>query len=175
YTSFEVLAAHVWRSWARAIGFPPNQKLKLVFSVNVRNRVKPGLPEGYYGNAFVLGCAETSAKELEERGIGFGSGLVKRAKERVGNEHVREVMELVWERKACPDPVGVLIVSQWSRLGLEKIDVGMGKLLHVGPVCCDRYCLFLPLREHCVSVKVMVAVPTLAVDNYQLFMRASHL
>ena len=88
---------------------------------------------------------------------------------------MREVMELVWERKACPDPVGVLIVSQWSRLGLEKIDVGMGKLLHVGPVCCDRYCLFLPLREHCVSVKVMVAVPTLAVDNYQLFMRASHL
>lgn len=175
YTSFEVLAAHVWRSWARAIKFPGNQKLKLVFSVNVRNRVKPCLPEGYYGNAFVLGCAETSAKELEERGIGYGSGLVKRAKERVGNEHVRGVIEWVWEKKACPDPVGVLIVSQWSRLGLEKVDVGFGKALHVGPVCCDRYCLFLPVTDECVSVKVMVAVPTSAVDNYELFMRASHL
>ncbi|XP_014503732.1 omega-hydroxypalmitate O-feruloyl transferase [Vigna radiata var. radiata] len=175
YTSFEVLAAHVWRSWARAIGFPGNQKLKLVFSINVRNRLKPGLPEGYYGNAFVLGCAETSARELEEKGVGFGSGLVKRAKERVGKEHVREVMEWVWERKGCPDPVGVLIVSQWSRLGLENIDVGLGKAWHVGPVCCDRYCLFLPVRDECVSVKVMVAVPTSAVDNYHLFMRSSHL
>ncbi|KAK7385779.1 hypothetical protein VNO78_31634 [Psophocarpus tetragonolobus] len=175
YTSFEVLAAHVWRSWARAIKFPPKQKLKLVFSINVRNRMKPGLPEGYYGNAFVLGCAETSAKELEERGIEFGSGLVKRAKERVGSEHVRGVMEWVWEKKASPDLVGVLIVSQWSRLGLEKIDVGMGKPVHVGPVCCDRYCLFLPVRDHFVSVKVMLAVPTSAVDNYHLFMRSSHL
>ncbi|TKY56888.1 Omega-hydroxypalmitate O-feruloyl transferase [Spatholobus suberectus] len=175
YTSFEVLAAHVWRSWARALRFPPNQKLKLVFSINVRNRVKPGLPEGYYGNAFVLGCAEASAKELEDRGIGFGSGLVRSAKERVGNEHVRGVMEWVWERRACPDPVGVLIVSQWSRLGLENIDVGLGKPVHVGPVCCDRYCLFLPVRDECVSVKVMVAVPTPAVDNYELLMRASHL
>lgn len=175
YTSFEVLVAHVWRSWARALRFPPSQMLKLLFSVNVRNRVKPGLPDGYYGNAFVLGCAETSAKELEERGIGYGSGLVRKAKERVGNEHVRRVTELVSEWRASPDWVGVLIVSQWSRLGLERVDVGMGKPVHVGPVCCDRYCLFLPVREDGVSVKVMVAVPTPAVDNYELLMRASHL
>lgn len=175
YTSFEVLAAHVWRSWARALGFPPNQTLKLLFSVNVRNRVKRGLPEGYYGNAFVLGCAETSARELEERGVGYGSGLVREAKERVGNEHVRGVTELVSsERRASPDSVGVLIVSQWSRLGLERVDVGMGKPVHVGPVCCDRYCLFLPVRGDSGSVKVMVAVPTPAVDNYEFFMRGSH-
>ncbi|XP_027333441.1 omega-hydroxypalmitate O-feruloyl transferase-like [Abrus precatorius] len=170
YTSFEVLAAHVWRSWARALRFPPNQMLKLLFSINVRKRVKPCLPEGYYGNAFVLGCAEASAEELGERGIGFGSGLVKQAKERVGKEHVRGVMDLVSERRACPDPVGVLIVSQWSRLGLESVDVGMGKAVHVGPVCCDRYCLFLPVRDECVGVNVMLAVPTPAVDNYELFM-----
>ncbi|XP_061351755.1 alcohol acyltransferase 9-like [Gastrolobium bilobum] len=176
YTSFEVLAAHVWRCWARALSFPANQMLKLLFSINVRNRVKPDLPDGYYGNAFVVGCAETSAMELAERGIGYGSGLVKRAKERVGKEHVRGVIELVSERRASPDSVGVLIVSQWSRLGLEMVDVGMGKPLHVGPVCCDRYCLFLPVRDETesVSVKVMVAVPTSAVDNYELLMRASH-
>ena len=149
--------------------------MKLLFSINVRNRVKPGLPDGYYGNAFVLGCAVTSAKELEERGIGYGSGLVRRAKERVGKEHVREVTELVSESGAIPDSVGVLIVSQWSRLGLEKVDVGMGKPVHVGSVCCDRYCLFLPVREESEGVKVMVAVPTFAVDNYEVLMRESNL
>lgn len=175
YTSFEVLAAHVWRSWARALGFPPNQTLKLLFSINIRQRVRPGLPEGYYGNAFVLGCAQSSARELAERGVEYGSGLVKRAKERVDDEHVRRVVELVAELRASPDSVGVLILSQWSRLGLERVDFGMGKPIHVGPICCDRYCLFLPVKDQRDAVKVMLAVPTFAVDDYSFFLRASHL
>lgn len=175
YTSFEVLAAHVWRSWARALGFPPNQIVKLLFSINVRNRVKPGIPEGYYGNAFVLGCAESSVKELVEKGVGYGPGLVRRAKERVDGEYVREVIERVGESRACPDSVGVLIVSQWSRLGLESVDFGAGRPLHVGPICCDRYCLFLPVNNERDAVKVMVAVPNSAVDQYQYFLGASHL
>lgn len=173
-TSFEVVAAHVWRSWARALGFPKNQTLKLLFSVNVRKRVKPGLPEGYYGNAFVLGCAQSSAWELGERGVAYVRGVVKRAKERVDSEHVRRVVELVSESRASPDSVGVLILSQWSRLGLERVELGMGKPLHVGPICCDRYCLFLPVTGERHSVKVMVAVPTAAVDNFHRFLRESN-
>lgn len=171
YTSFEVLAAHVWRSWARALAFPPNQTLKLLFSVNVRNLVKAGLPDGYYGNAFVLGCAQTSARELGERGIGYGSGLVKRAKERVDSEHVRRVTELVSESRASPDLVGVLILSQWSRLGLDRVDLGMEKPVFVGPICSDRYCLFLPVKGERDGVKVTVAVPAAAFDNYHRFLR----
>ncbi|MED6118548.1 Alcohol acyltransferase 9 [Stylosanthes scabra] len=174
YTSFEVIAAHVWRSWARALGFPPNQQLKMLFSINVRNRVKPNLPEGYYGNAFVLGCAQSSAKELSEKGIGYGSGLVKRAKERVDGEYVRRVSELVSEWRASPDPVGVLIVSQWSRLGLERVEF-MGRPIHVGPICWDRYCLFLPVRDEAESVRVAVAVPTAAFDSYHRFIGESNL
>ncbi|XP_054799037.1 alcohol acyltransferase 9-like [Prosopis cineraria] len=173
FTSFEVLAAHVWRSWARALNFPANQTLKLLFSINVRNRLKPGLPDGYYGNAFVLGCAQSSARELEEKGVGYGSGLVKRAKERVDSDHVRRVIELVSESRACPDSVGVLIVSQWSRLGLERVDFGMGRPVSVGPICCDRYCLFLPVKDQSDAVKVMVAVPTSAVDEY-IYYLTSH-
>lgn len=170
YTSFEVLAAHVWRSWAKALNLPSKQVLKLVFSVNIRNRVKPSLPSGYYGNAFVLGCAQTSAKELVEKGLGDAAELIKRAKERVDDGYVREVAESVsWERgKACPDSVGVLIMSQWSRLGLDKVDLGMGRPVEVGPVVTDRYCLLLPVCEESEEggVKVNLAVPTSAVDQY---------
>ncbi|CAL9008234.1 unnamed protein product [Prunus brigantina] len=191
YTSFEVLSAHVWRSWARALNLASNQILKLLFSVNVRNRVKPSLPGGYYGNAFVLGCAQSSVKDLEEKGLGHAAGLVKRAKERVGEEHVRRVVESVSESKASPDTVGVLIVSQWSRLGLERVDFGMGRPVHVGPILSDRYCLFLPVGsknnkgggddddddggdDQGESVKVMVAVPTSAVDKYEILVKSPY-
>ena len=167
YTSFEVLSAHVWRSWARALNMPSNQSLKLLFSVNIRNRVKPSLPPGYYGNAFVLGCAQTTVKEITEKGLPHVCWLVKRAKERVGDEHVRRVIDMVsGESRASPDSVGVLILSQWSRLGLERVDFGMGRPVNVGPICSDRYCLMLPVSDQTDAVKVTVAVPTSTVDQY---------
>lgn len=172
YTSFEVLSAHVWRSWARALNLPSNQILKLLFSINVRNRVNPSLPSGYYGNAFVLGCAQTSVKDLTEKGLGYASMLIKKAKDRVDNEFVQSVVNSVSGARACPDSVGVLILSQWSRLGLERVDFGMGKPIHVGPVCCDRYCLFLPVFNQTDAVKVMVAVPTGGVDKYEHLVRS---
>ncbi|XP_004307660.1 PREDICTED: omega-hydroxypalmitate O-feruloyl transferase [Fragaria vesca subsp. vesca] len=184
FTAFEVLSGHVWRSWARALNLPSNQILKLLFSVNVRERVRPSLPEGYYGNAFVLGCAQSSVKELTEKRLGYAAGLVRRAKERVGEDYVRGVVESVGgEKKASPDSVGVLIVSQWSRLGLDRVDFGMGRPVHVGPICSDRYCLFLPVNNddddddgggQGESVKVMVAVPTSAVDKYELLVNSPY-
>ncbi|KAL0674372.1 hypothetical protein Bca4012_002353 [Brassica carinata] len=166
-TSFEVLSAHVWRSWARSLNLPSNQSLKLLFSINIRDRVKPSLPLGFYGNAFVVGCAQTTVKDLTEKGLSHATMLVKQAKERVGDDYVRSVVEAVSKAKACPDSVGVLILSQWSRLGLERLDFGFGKPVHVGSVCCDRYCLLLPVPEQNDAVKVMVAVPSSAVDSYE--------
>ncbi|XP_047322791.1 alcohol acyltransferase 9 [Impatiens glandulifera] len=168
FTSFELLSAHIWRCWGRSLNLPANQVLKLLFSVNIRDRVKPGLPSGYYGNAFVLGCARTTVKDLSDKGLGHIAGLVKKAKERIGDEYVREVVESV-SGGVSPDSVGVLILSQWSRLGLDRIDFGMKKPVHVGPICCDRYCLMLPVHDQTDAVKVMLAVPHGAVDSYQYF------
>lgn len=171
FTSFEVLSAHVWRSWSRALSLPSSQIIKMLFSLNVRDRVQPNLPGGYYGNAFVLGCAQTTVKDLTEKGLDYAAGLVKRAKERVDDGYVREVIESVSESRASPDLVGVLIVSQWSRLGLEKVDFGLGRPVHVGSVCVDKYCLLLPVHDQTDAVKVMVAVPTCAVDQYEYFLK----
>ncbi|KAL1825225.1 hypothetical protein DCAR_0313359 [Daucus carota subsp. sativus] len=166
YTSFEVLSAHIWRSWAKALNFPPNQILKLLFSINIRKRVEPSLPDKFYGNAIVLGCAQTTAKNLTDKSLSHVAELVRQAKEKVGNKYVRQVVELVSETRASPDSVGVLIMSQWSRLGLEKVDLGMGPPAQVGPICSDRYCLLVPVQNEMDGVKVMLAVPTYGVDKY---------
>lgn len=63
-TSFEALAATVWRAWVRALDPPASLRVKLLFSVNARRRLKPELPQGYYGNGFVLGCAESTAGQV---------------------------------------------------------------------------------------------------------------
>lgn len=171
FTSFEVISAHIWRCWAKSLHMPSNQVLRLLFSVNFRNRIKPGLPNGFYGNGFVIACAQTTVKDLTERGLGYASDLIKRAKERVDGKYVKEVIELVSGNLASPDLVGVLILSQWSRLGLERVDFGLGKPAHVGPICSDKYCLLLPVHNQREAVRVMLAVPTSAVDMYQHLLR----
>ncbi|XP_057523224.1 alcohol acyltransferase 9-like [Amaranthus tricolor] len=167
YTSFEVISAHIWRCWAKSLNMPSNQVLRLLFSVNFRNRLKSGLPVGFYGNGFTLGCAQTTVKDLTEKSLGYASDLIKKAKERVDDKYVKEVIELVSENRTIPDSVGVLILSQWSRLGLERVDFGLGKPAHVGPICSDKYCLLLPVHNQREAVRVMLAVPTSAVHIYQ--------
>ncbi|KAH6762797.1 HXXXD-type acyl-transferase family protein [Perilla frutescens var. hirtella] len=175
HTSFEVVSAHVWRSWARALNLAPNQIVKLVFSVNIRQRVRPSLPSGYYGNAFVLGCAEACVGDLAGKGVGHAAELVARAKERVGGEHVREVVESVsWRNRASVDQVGVLIMTQWSRLGLESVDFGMGNPVQVGPVCCDKYCIVLPVCGVPDALKVNLAVPLTSLHQYLYFLTNIH-
>ncbi|XP_010689438.3 alcohol acyltransferase 9 [Beta vulgaris subsp. vulgaris] len=172
YTSFEVVSAHIWKCWAKSLHMPGNQVLRLFFSVNFRNRIKPRLPVGFYGNGFTLGCAVTTVNDLTEKGIGYGAELIKRAKERVDGKYVKQVIELVSENRTSPDSVGVLVLSQWSRLGLERVDFGLGKPAHVGPICSDKYCLLLPVNNNQrEAVRVMLAVPTSAVDMYQHLLR----
>ncbi|XP_028798282.1 taxadien-5-alpha-ol O-acetyltransferase-like [Neltuma alba] len=173
YTSFEVLAAHVWRSWARAMAFPSNQILKILFSIDVRNRVKPGIPDGYYGNALVLGCAQSSTKDLVQKGLGYGSALVRSAKERVDSEYVRKMIKWVSESRENPYSVGVLIVTQWAGLGAERVDFGLGRLIHVAPIYVGRYCSLSPAYGERDALRVMMAVPTSAVDQFQYFLTAS--
>lgn len=173
-TSFEVVSAHIWRTWARAINFPPQQTLKLLFSINIRNRVKPSLPSEYYGNAIVLGCAQTNAKELTENGLGYATELIREAKNRVDDRFVREVVDSVSLNRASqvPDSVGVLILSQWSKVGLESVDFGLGRPVQVSPVCTDRYCILLPVQDLSRSVKSMLAVPSVAVDKFEHLIKA---
>ncbi|KAM7274320.1 hypothetical protein ACFE04_028984 [Oxalis oulophora] len=52
-TTFEVLVAFIWKSKCQALGMHPDQQIKLIFSVDVRKRLVPPIPQGYFSNAFV--------------------------------------------------------------------------------------------------------------------------
>eukprot|EP01018_Ginkgo_biloba_P014523 Gb_37212 [translate_table: standard] len=170
-TSFEVLSAHIWRSWIRAMELPVKQTIKLLFSVNVRTRLKPHLPQSFYGNGFVLACAQTTVKELTERSLTYAVKLVQRAKETLKNEYVRSVVDTLKDSRRRPDLVGSLIISQWSRLGLTGVDFGWGKPFHVGNLCSDIYCILLPLDAQGEAVNVVLSVPRTVFAKYESYMR----
>nr|CAB3472571.1 unnamed protein product [Digitaria exilis] len=171
-TSFEALAAHVWRAWVRALDPPPALRVKLLFSVNVRRRVKPELPAGYYGNGFVLGCAESTAAQLTSSPARHGVRLVQEAKECVDDDYVRSMVDLLEDRRgggARPDLAASLVISAWTRLGLEDLDFGKGKAAHMGPLTSEIYCVFVPVAGDPHGVTVLVSVPQAAADRFQQY------
>ncbi|XP_077242754.1 alcohol acyltransferase 9-like [Tasmannia lanceolata] len=170
-TSFEALASHVWRTWVRSLAPPPSIKVKLLFSVSIRKKLKPELPEGYYGNGFVLGCAEASVKELVTANMRHGVKLVQEAKATLTDDYVRSMVDFLEERRVKPDLLASLVISQWSKLGLENLDFGEGGPLHMGPLASEIYCLFLPVIGDSDGTTVLMSVPESIAGKFEFYLR----
>ncbi|KAF6999161.1 hypothetical protein CFC21_015224 [Triticum aestivum] len=168
-TSFEALAAHVWRAWVRSLGPPSDLRVKLLFTVDIRRRVNPGLPEGYYGNGFVLACAKSTAGQLAApSGEHHAARLVRAAKEMIDDDYVRSTVDLLeLRRDAMPDLSASLVISAWTRMGLEDLDIGAGRPVHVGPLTSETYCLFLPVVDDPRGVTALVSVPEAAAERLE--------
>ncbi|XP_027090707.1 alcohol acyltransferase 9-like [Coffea arabica] len=169
-TAFEVLASHTWRCWVKALGLPSSNKVKLLFSVNIRKTLNYEIPQGFYGNAFVLGCAEATAQELVDDNLHGGVKLVQHAKSILTGEYVKSMIDHLEDKTLKTDLSCSLVISQWSKLGLEDLDFGEGKALQMGPLTSDIYCLFLPVIGECDAIRVLVSMPESVVDKFEHYM-----
>lgn len=144
--------------------------MKLLFSVNVRRKLDPEIPEGYYGNGFVLACAQTTVKDLIYSNLHHAVKLVQEAKSRLTDDYVRSLVDLLEDKTVKTDLSASLVISQWSRLGLEDLNFGGGKPLQMGSVTSDIYCLFLPVVGDFHAVRVLVSMPESAVGKFEDYM-----
>lgn len=170
-TTFEALASHTWRSWVKSLDLDPTTLVKLLFSMNFRQKLNPKLPQGYYGNGFVIGCAQARVKDLVDANLHSGVNFVQQAKSALCDEYVRSVVDLLEDKTVKTELSRSLVISQWSNLGLENLDFGEGKPLHMGPLTSDIYCLFLPVIGDSGAVRVLVSMPESSVDRYEYYMR----
>ncbi|CAN6192823.1 unnamed protein product [Urochloa humidicola] len=131
---FELVAAAIWRSRAAALGYAPDEEVRLSFIVNARGRPEIPLPEGFYGNAFAYSVAATTAGELTEKDLGYALELVKKAKSAVTYDYLLSVADLM---VLTGRPLFALsrtyIVSDISHAGFKSIDFGWGEAVYGGP------------------------------------------
>ncbi|CAH2034074.1 unnamed protein product [Thlaspi arvense] len=169
-TTFEALAAHTWCSWARSLDLPLTMLVKLLFSVNMRKTLIPELPQGYYGNGFVLACAESKVQDLVNGNIYHAVKLIQEAKARITDGYVRSTIDLLEDKTVKTDVSCSLVISQWAKLGLEELDFGGGKPMYMGPLTSDIYCLFLPVAGNCDAIRVQVSLPEDIVKRLEYYM-----
>ncbi|KAF8009569.1 hypothetical protein BT93_J0544 [Corymbia citriodora subsp. variegata] len=143
-TSFEALAAFVWRVRSMALKMKLHQQLKLHLAVNFRSRLTAPLPEGYFGNAVVFPCCLCTMGELIEEPLSASVKRIKKIIESVNGYYVQSRIDYYDINTFEQHPVGRLLISSWTRLEYGSTDFGWGE---------PRFGAGKPPRETCLFMK----------------------
>ncbi|XP_028792065.1 shikimate O-hydroxycinnamoyltransferase-like [Neltuma alba] len=141
YSSYEMLAGHVWKNVCKARGLPHDRETELHIATDGRSRLKPELPEGYFGNVIFTATPMAIAGDLMSKPTWYAASKIHNALVRMDNEYLRsalDYLELQPDLKAlvrgahtfkCPN----LGITSWVRLPIHDADFGWGRPIFMGP------------------------------------------
>ncbi|KFK38057.1 hypothetical protein AALP_AA3G064500 [Arabis alpina] len=134
-TTFEALTSFLWRCRTVALSPNPNTEMRMTCIINSRGKLSnPPLPQGYYGNVFVIPVAIASAGDLMEKPLEFALRLIQETKASVTEDYVRSVTALMTTRgRPMFVTAGNYIVSDLRHFDFGKVDFGpWGKPVYGG-------------------------------------------
>ncbi|WVZ59149.1 hypothetical protein U9M48_009341 [Paspalum notatum var. saurae] len=105
-TSFELLTAIMWRCRTIALGYKPNQRVRLMITMNARGKWNQHtlIPRGYYGNAHFSPIVETSVDELCNQPLAHTVELVRKTKLSVTKECMKSMVDTIACTRQWPPP-----------------------------------------------------------------------
>ncbi|KAF2301518.1 hypothetical protein GH714_025402 [Hevea brasiliensis] len=93
YSSYEMLAGHVWRSTCKARGLEDDQESKLYIATDGRSRLRPQLPPGYFGNVIFTATPIAAAGDLQSKPTWYAAGRIHDALVRMDNDYLRSALD----------------------------------------------------------------------------------
>ncbi|KAE9467679.1 hypothetical protein C3L33_00411, partial [Rhododendron williamsianum] len=93
YSSYEMLAGHVWRCVCKARGLPADQETKLYIATDGRSRIRPTLPPGYFGNVIFTTTPLAIAGDLQSKPTWYSASRIHDALARMDNDYLRSALD----------------------------------------------------------------------------------
>lgn len=121
-TTFQALTGFLRKSRCEALGFKPDQRVKLLFAADGQSRFILPIPIGYCGNGIVLIGLVTSSGKLVGNPLSHSVGLVKKLAELVTDGFMRSTIDYLEMNQTHPSLRATLLITSWSRLTLHKLD-----------------------------------------------------
>ncbi|XP_057807281.1 benzyl alcohol O-benzoyltransferase-like [Salvia miltiorrhiza] len=132
-SNYDIVAGCAWRCRTIALSPKPDEQIRFLGVSDIRKRMKPPLPVGYYGNVIAFPAAVTTAGELSKKPLEYAVELVRKAKNQATDEYLRSVADLMVTRdRPNFTAANTYLVSDLTHLGLELLDFGWGNAAYGG-------------------------------------------
>ncbi|CAL9026710.1 unnamed protein product [Prunus brigantina] len=182
-SSLQAVLAHLWRSTIRAsIGHVgPDKESSYRLLIGARPRVKPPLPQQYFGNALQAGTVTMKTREVLERGLGFVAWEMNKMVALHTEEKLRSFLECwVQEPKLITlenTTANALVTSSSPRFDVYGNDFGWGRPVGVrtgaGNKAHGKITVFAGVEEGGIDIEACLLADTLeAMGNDSEFMDA---
>ncbi|KAJ1700383.1 hypothetical protein LUZ63_000162 [Rhynchospora breviuscula] len=130
-SSFCAVVSLVWKCYCDAQGLDPDTTANLMFTVDIRDRLKPPLPKHHFSNAVVRRSVQSKVSEITSNPLSVVAERVKLAIDSVNDEYVRSLIDYleivknkVFATKHVPE--SHLRVVSISRMPVYDADFGFG-------------------------------------------------
>lgn len=175
-STYEVLAAHIWRCTCKARALDDDQLTKLHVATDGRTRLFPPLPQGYLGNVVFTATPMAKSSEILSEPLTKTARRIHDTLARMNDEYLRsaiDYIQLITDlSKLIRGPMYFaspnLNINSWTKLPVHHSDFGWGKPIHMGPACIlyEGAVYILPSPSDDKNLRLAVC---LDVDHMPLF------
>ncbi|MFS7966805.1 putative transferase [Helianthus anomalus] len=141
HSTYEILAAHIWRCACKARGLSDDQPTKLYVATDGRSRLNPPLPRGYLGNVIFTATPIMKVGEFKSESLGDTARRIHNELGIMNDQYLRSAIDylesitdlstLVRGSSYFASPN--LNVNSWTRLPIYDSDFGWGRPIFMGP------------------------------------------
>ncbi|XVE80820.1 hypothetical protein DITRI_Ditri15bG0011300 [Diplodiscus trichospermus] len=170
YSTYSILAAHLWRCISKARGLSNDQATKLHIPIDGRSRLKPPLPPGYFGNVIFISSALARAGDLQSEPFTDTTKRIHELLKQVNDEYLRSALSYIGNVPnlstlvrgshtfRCPN----LVINSWIWLRIYDADFGWGRPIYMRPanVVHEGLIYILPSRNRDGSLSLVTRLET---------------
>uniref|UniRef100_A0A0E0L8Q6 Uncharacterized protein n=1 Tax=Oryza punctata TaxID=4537 RepID=A0A0E0L8Q6_ORYPU len=136
-STFRAVVALVWQCACRARALPPEAETRLYSMIDMRQRLSPPLPPGYFGNAVIRTSTVATVGEVVSNPVGHAARRA-RAVTSQGDDYARSLVDYLEGVDAMNLPrSGIsrahLRAISWLGMSLSDADFGWGSPAFMGP------------------------------------------
>lgn len=169
YSSFEILASHIWKCASKARSLPDDQLTKLFTLANGRPKLKPPLPYNFFGNVLFASSTIVTVGDLISRPTSYAASKIRQTLVQMDNNYLRSAIDFLELR---PDLIhgpgrGADVymspnfgIVAWVGLPIYDADFGWGRPFYMGPVglSLEGKAYILPTANNDGSFLVAIAL-----------------